>query len=823
MEKIYLRELEKALALPSPAESLSYLSSILRSLLQSLSIAALETVVQATPTVDDDVDLKQFCDRFAQPSDGLPVEILDALVPRIRGMVFRGYMTGWFETPSGQNENLVTALVNWVEFRNKRPAHGVLDAPTTELWANNTAELIRRVVAVAGGALPSVTSSAVAAHVGDVLIPISIPLVLGDQGIVIGKVASRKGVWKVQGQVLSWTDAREITFDLAPSNIFAAEDKIVDKFKWREVPRSSKSFLILNNVPGRQTANFVGRTKELDKLKDWLMDIADSRTCLVFGDGGFGKTTLVLEFFNNLLEGCVEGDFKLPSVIGFYTAKRTKWTEEGLVHFKGISDAMEDSVRELMYCFSPVLGKEWFKVDGRALIDKAVTVFSGEGFTRDDVLLIIDNTETLSTSQVDAEELGSFISQVAKRIGRVVITSRRRELLAAEPVPVSQLPESEALLLLQKLGKEYGARAVIQAGEPRLRQACQQLMCKPLLIDTLVRYIARSSSGIPEGLDQILRKTSDELLEFLYEDAWARMTAAVQDVFMVLVSLASPLDGKCVGDVCTQIGVQHAEFQSSLGETYFASIVDQGDSYDLEIVELAKDFFRQKKRRVPGEESERLDKIAFKVDKQATERYEIDRNYRMDRVADGFRSEYAKAAKIATIKKEYGKAKELYDLAILEEPLNAALHERYASFLLRTLGKATDALPYAKRATQLDAHSADAWLTLGLVQYKHGDLAAGDAAMSKAAKYGKTAQLCFLREAIARYHVAKQEPYSKRAMPLLKEADRLVTLSVKSGMSSDFYYLKNRREAEKYTHLIRTLVTQINRREVLAENAAQRT
>lgn len=823
MKEIYTRELKTALALPAPAESLSYLTSILRSLLQSLSIAALEAVVQGTPSVDEDIDLKQFFDRFAQPSDGLPVEILDALIPRIRGMIFRGYMTGWFETINGENESLVKTLVSWVEFRNKRPAHGVLDAPTTFLWSKNTAELIQRVLSIASEALPSVLSNAIAARVGDVVTTISIPLVLGQNAIVIGKVASRKGVWKIHGQLLSWDDARDVTCDLNPSNIFAAEDKIVDKFKWREVPTSSSSFLILNNVPGRQTANFVGRTKELEKLKDWLGDVADSRTCLVFGDGGFGKTTLVLEFFNNLLEGGIEGDFKLPSVISFYTAKRTKWTEEGLVHFKGISDAMEDSVRELMYCFNAVLGRDWYKINGKGLIDKAVTAFSEEGFTRDDVLLIIDNTETLATSQVDAEELGSFISQVGKRIGRVVITSRRRELLAAEPVPVSQLQESEALQLLQKLGAEYNARSVIQAGERRLRQACLQLMYKPLLIDTLVRYIARSSSSLQEGLDQILRKTSDELLEFLYEDAWARMNTSVQEVFMVLVSLASPLDGKCVGDVCTQIGVQHAEFQSSLGETYFASIVDRGDTYDLEIVELATEFFRKKKRKVPGDELERLDKIAFKVDTQATERYKIERTYRLDRVADGFRSEYAKAAKIATIKKEYSNARELYDLAILEEPLNAALHERYASFLMRTLGKSNEALPYAIRATELDPNSADAWLTLGLVRYKLGDLSAGDIAMDKASKFGKANQLCFLRKAMARYHTAKQEPYSRRAIPLLKEADKLIILSEKSNVSTDLYYLKNKQEAEKYKYLIRLLTTQINSREALAANAPERT
>lgn len=819
MHNIYLKQLEIARNHESEAEALSYLSSIMRSLLQGLALSALEIALEATPVIDDDLNLNQFLDRFSQPSDGLPVEILDTLVPRIRGYVFRGYLKGWFEKSDGFEQTIVSALTEWVEFRNKRPGHGVLDAPTTALWAKRTGDLIQRILETEVDTLPRVDRDRLTAQVGDVIIPITTPIVFEGNAIVIGKIVPRGGIWKIQGQLLSWEDARDITIDLGPSNIFATENHASEKFRWSEVPTTNGSMLVLNNVPVRQTSTFVGRKKELDKLTEWLKDIADSRTCLVFGDGGLGKTTLVLEFFNNLLEDGIEDDCPVPSVISFYTAKKTKWTEEGLVHFKGISDAMEDSVRELIYCFDPVLGKEWYKVDGRALIEKVATRFVEEGFSRDDVLLIIDNAETLATSTADAGVLAEFIARVAKRIGRVIITSRRRELLAAEPVPVSQLSEIEALQLIQELGDEYGALAVNMAGEAKLRKACQQLMCKPLLIDTLVRYIARSSSGIQEGLDQILRKTNDELLEFLYEDAWARMNVLVQEVFMVLVSLASPLEGKCVGDVCKEIGVQHAEFQTSLGETYFATIVDRGDSYDLEIVELAKKFFLQKKRRMSHGDAERIDKIAFKVDKQATERYEIDKSYRMDRVADAFRSEYAKAAKIATIKKDYESAKDSFDLAILDEPLNAALQERYASFLLRTLDNPEAALKHALKATELDSHSADAWLTLGLIRYKLNDLKNGDVAMDKAMEYGKAESLCLLRKAIARYHNARLEPYSRRSSGYLKEAEVLAKRSMATASAKDFYFQKNRHENEKYLYLIRSLTLKINRREVTAKNA----
>ena len=823
MLEIYTKQLELARTHGSDAEALSYLSSIVRSLLQTLALSALEVTLQATPIADDDSSLKQFIDRFSQPSDGLPVEILDHLVPTIRSLVFRGFMKGWYEKNNDTEQSIVEALTEWVEFRNKRPGHGVLDSPTTSFWAKRSSDLIQRILDTAADVLPQQQhNSGLVAKFGDIAVPLTVPLVSDASAIVVSRVSSRGGVWKLQGQVLSWSDARDITIDLGPTNIFSTEYRPNDRFKWSEVAYGGASRLVLNNIPVRQTATFVGRKKELDKLSDWLDNIADSRTCLVFGDGGFGKTTLVLEFFNKLIDdGVASQETPLPSVISFYTAKKTKWTEEGLVHFKGISDAMEDSVRELMYCLHPVLGKDWYKLEGRALIERAATDLTKEGFTRDDVLLIIDNTETLATSAIDAEDLADFIARVAKRVGRVVITSRRRELLAAEPVPVSQLSEEEALTLIRKLGAEYGARSVVQASEPRLRRACEQLMYKPLLLDTLVRYIARSSSGVQEGLDQILKKTNDELLEFLYEDAWLRMNRMVQEVFIVLSSLATPPDSRSVGDACREIGVSHSEFQSSLGETYFATITDRGDLYELEIVELAKEFFRKKKRRATAQEADRFDKIAFKVDKLAAARYDVDRNYRTDRVADAYRSEYAKAAKLAIIRRDYKAAKDNFDLAVIEEPLNAALRERIASFFLRNLGKAELALPFARKASELDPQSGDAWLTLGLAKYQVGDIPGGDISMDNAMKHGKPESLCALRKAIARYHEARLEPYGKRAAKLLKEAAALVDTSLRLPIARDFYSQKNRREAEKYVSLLRSLILMINRREVTADNSPQ--
>ena len=247
MHSVYLEQLEIARNQKSEAEALSYLSSIMRSLLQSLALSALEIALEATPVIDDDLSLNQFLDRFSQPSDGLPVEILDTLVPRIRAYVFRGYMNGWFEK-SGFDQTIVSALTEWVEFRNKRPGHGVLDAPTTALWAKRTGNLIQRILETETDALPRVDGDRLTTQVGDVVIPISTPLVSDGSAIVIGKIVPRSGIWKIQGQILSWENAREITIDLGPSNIFASESHPIEKFRWSEVPTKNGSVLVLKST-----------------------------------------------------------------------------------------------------------------------------------------------------------------------------------------------------------------------------------------------------------------------------------------------------------------------------------------------------------------------------------------------------------------------------------------------------------------------------------------------------------------------------------------------------------------------------------------------
>lgn len=819
MRTLFECQLSLAEALPTDSDRFQHLQSVLRSLYQAAAITALEIVRELTPQPEDDVSISALVRRFSQPSDGLPVEVLEACTPVIRSYVARTYNTGWFEPGGSDGTTLARDATAWVSFRNKKPGHGVVSKADIEEWAPRLAALLRRSISCLTPALPQISPSQTIAHVGTYELVVQTPLTLGGQPIVISAVEPRKGVWKLEGQTVEWECSKSFTTDLPPNSMFEEmTSNFPEKFDIRTIDVNGQNALVFSNVPIRQTSVFEGRLKELDTLFNWLNDSDGLRHCLVFGDGGIGKTTLTLEFLNRILESSETLSGKPPSVISYYSAKMNRWSDQGVVNLRGVSDAMEDCVRELMFVLTPVLTKDYYKLSGTALIDRVASEFNQQGFSRDDILLVLDNTETLANSPNEVTEFSVFLKQVGKRLGRVLMTSRRREFVAFEPLQISSLSEAEAVSLMRRLADEYVAIAIKQAGEATLRRAAKQLTNKPLLIDTLVKYLARSPVGIDQAIDQVFRKTNDQLLEFLYDDAWLRITELQQDVFLVLVSAAVPLDNLSVGDACVLVGIQHVEFQKALDETYFGNVTDYGDRYELQIVELAGRYFQKQLQHRSEADRRRIHDFALKVDAQANHRQRAELNYRQDRVAEAFRGAFAKAAKIAAQQGDLGSAEENFRLALEDEPMNAALHDRFAWFVLHRCHRADDARKLAERAIELDPRSADASLTLALCWYRLGELRKGDDEMERARNKGKPQSLCALRMAIARFYVVKDAPYAREAQERLREGKGLIGQVIKALVPEDRFFSKNMQEARKYERMFFDLEYKIRTRKIEAKD-----
>jgi len=782
-------------------EKLTFLTSLIRSILQVAAISSLEIVNKFT--VSDEIGIEDFLIRFETPSDGLPREILDVLVPLIRSDYDVEYLNGWFE-PTHSQVSLANQVLEWIQFRNKRSGHGVIDNKLAKEWVDKQVNLIKLMLATFKKILPS----------EDNVLPnysnlrMSVPF---DKGpIVILGIKSQKGIWKLKGQYLDLSAASEFTQELSINNIFANKmnSNIQGRsYKLEEVLTSHGEEIIYHNLPIRQTDIFEGRSDEINKMQEWLSE-GDARICLIYGDGGYGKTTLVLEALNKLKEGTLDITKKLPFIICFYSAKKTKWTENGLTYLRSAEPIIDECIRELVRSQKSI-GKDWFTTSGNALISKAQSLLAEQKITRDDILLIIDNTETLATTMAESRALADSLNKISKVLARVIVTSRRREEIAAEPIAVIGLSEQESVALLKRLAKEYNAQPLVQAGEPKLRKIANQLMHKPLLITAFVKYMSYSQISIDNAIERYITQSDEELLEFLYEDAWLRMTGLQKNVFFILVNVDCPIDNDVVKRACQLIKINISEFQLALDETHFSNIVDYGSNYILEIENFAKRFFLKEFLKFNDSFRDAIIEQTKQVENYIKHKEEVEKEFRNDRVTEAFRNNAAKAAKIYVDKGEIDNAIIMYEIAIQEDPLNSYLYDRFSWLLLNRTTKFEEALKLSKRAVELDSNNVDAVVGLALANYRCGNMKEGDYYIDISINKGRSNSFGLLRKAIARFHEARKKNSVEEKLMLYIECEEFLKNAEKSNLRNHSYDAKTKENILKYKELILARINQI--------------
>lgn len=794
MKNLYLTELEKVKKLDNNSDKMLHLNNIIRSLQQTMSISLLQIINELVDVYGNEIT--DFIDRYQKPNDGLPREIIEKALPLLNSIQTTSYFTSWYNQK--EKAGLSRRLLEWIEFRNHILSHGSISKDDIDTWSLKQMNLVNDLLNEMSILVPTRTDNDLYIDIYNEKIQIKFPLVFHEKCIILSSVSNKKGLFKLNLQTLDWDSKQEVTIDIPDDNILNNSNHSPSpRFNWLEQIINGESNSFCHNIPKRQTSHFVGRKPEIEVLKKWMSDF-DDRSCIIYGDGGFGKTTLLLEFFNSIFEEEISLDIKLPFIISYHTAKMTRWGSDGLVYYKGVSSLIEDAIREILYTLEDKLDKKWFDSNSRALVSKIENELAKQKISRNDVLIIIDNAETLASSKDEINEVGEYLELISKKIGRLIITSRRKEFLGAKPIPISALTESDSLSLLRKSASDYGAKAILQSGDSGLKKILRTLHYKPLLIDSLVKYISRAQCSIDDAIEQVYKKSSDELLEFLYEDAWIRIGEGDQDVFMVLVTLSCPIDSYSVGYTCQELEIQHAEFQGSLDETYFVNLTNYGNRYELEIIELAVRFFFSKKNKLPDERLQKINRVAEIVNRRALEKAAIEKAYRDDRVTEAFRTEFAKAAKISVDRNKISEAIDNYEYALIEDPVNSYLLERYAFFLFSKTNKRDYAKELILKALEIDPNNPEALLTAAIIYYRLLDLPKGDEFISKAEKNGKPRSYCYIRMAMSRYHKARIEEDNARALKYLEDATQYINIASDSLSDNDSYYAKNKNTIIEY-------------------------
>lgn len=495
---------------------------------------------------------------------------------------------------------------------------------------------------------------------------------------------------------------------------------------------------------------FTGRENEIKTLVDWADD-SDSRKCMVWGDGGVGKTTLVVEFLHRLLEGQTTVEWR-PQIISYYTAKKTRWGLQGLEHISaqdiGVADVALDIARMLD---KPNLDRSWFDKNPREVIQKLATLLVNMKVDRDSHLIILDNTETMAQSDADIQALAAQFNELSKRVGRVILTSRRRENIEAKPVQTENWSDIEGAEFLRKRGNVLKCSSIKQAGEATLRKYSRLLINKPIALEVFVQAASDPGVSLDNAFQRVQRMQRQDLGQFLYDDAWGRLSPEMRRVLLLMSRVSDSHNQYLMQLCCQRTEVTVAATSEAIEESRgIASVTRVEGTLQITFNPEFYNYCMARWEQLDGKQFPTTADIEW-VKRRYSEFLVSASAQVRDRNILAFRVPAARAAwKCFTNEKEdqTEQALEYYETAISEDPNNGWLFDRYAHSLMK-LKKYDRALKISERAVQLLPADPDVNFTKGMIESRIGKVDASVADLDTAASLGKPKHLCELQKAYA--------------------------------------------------------------------------
>lgn len=776
------KHLSNACFLEEQGHQYGYLLSVFRYILQVSAYSAFEASRSLAEPPEQFADLPR---KLLQPADGDFVYALDICIPPLTA-VMPGLCKGWFDSRgTGRTESGRDIANSIISKRNDRVGHGVFDLQSIHEELETLPSRIEALIDILYDLLPEIKGSSEGfAELQTPVHAIPVEVVRRHRGelVLVRKIECRGSVWRLKGQALNPKHSKPAQIEISDkcgliseltqkSTDLAARNILIDDALWRTTVQ----------LPLRQTQTFEGRGDEIVSLKEWWDD-PDSRACLVFGEGGIGKTTLVLEFLNDLLDSPPSGLAWKPELIFFYSAKLTRWGVAGMEQIGGINANVNEALRSLARVLEPRLGVDWQSEDSRSLISKVATLFGGVGLNRDDLLFVLDNTETLARTSAEETGLGKTLREISTKVGRLLVTSRRRESFECAQIPVPPLSEDVGAMLLQKLAQDYEASAILQAGDPRRRKICRQFGGKPILLDVLARHVANTGCGIDDGIAAILSQERGDLGAFLFADAWKRMEPEFRDVFLALGQLGGAVSDQMLTWACAEFTCYAPNWLSAFEETRFGSLVDYGTHFDLSLDSGAREFLAAEYDALKSTDRQRIASAVGRIRKKNIQAISAAEGRVSDRVIEAFRTTAAKAAKLAASRRDVDEAIRWYEEATIADSANAALFDRYAWYLMVN-DRLEKAAVVSRKAIEIEPNDSDCQFTAGMIAARKGNISEADSLLNRAQELGKAPHLVNLQKARARLERAVQPEQENDAerRGLAQEAISLLEASTPSS------------------------------------------
>lgn len=720
-----------------------------------LGYAALGAITLAEEQADDSdaLLLGQSAQKMLRPADGDFVFVLDSVLPILWERGICSETREWFRAK-------ISPKCSEIIFeRNNRQAHGIFDQNTAQGW-DVLLTKIEDIYSHLWVLIPSASTQGL--MINGLPFGIQFPT---DQLCCLRTIARKSDGWRYIFQKLDFKNSKEqIGYldansplpRLLSENRNALATKIIND-EWRP------SFVL----PHKQTTSFLGRGEQLDDLKEWWDD-EFSRTCLIYGEGGIGKTTLALEFLNRVLDEEIEIDWK-PDYIFFFSSKQTRWGINGMEKISGVQTNLSEATIRLVSALDIVpIDQRWYSVSPSDVVSKASQIINDIGL-KNKILFVIDNAENLVRNSQDESDLAALIKIISRKIGRVIVTSRRREKIEAEQIQVLSLEDDEGAILLKGLLRDADFKDIPDI--TKLKEHVGRIGSKPILIEFLAKYAVMTNTPLERGVDEILRQESGDLGQFLFADSWGRIKEQNQRVFMAIAQLGGFVDDVLLSMLTAKFLVKRDEWSSAYEETKYGESNFYSGKQEIILDEGARNFIAGRYLDVSKEIRREIDLVVQDCKAKYSEYLQNQRIEIKDRIEQAFIHPLARQAKIASSKGDYLKAKEFYEQAIVSDASNAYLYDRFAWFTMKHLSDFSTAESLARRAYALANADPDVNFTLGMIFARQGNVPSADQYLSNAKNCGKERYLVQLQMAYARYTAIwmKKTPSSNEELQKINE------------------------------------------------------